>query len=267
MHPVPEGSGTRESHKLGDDVLMSGRLTTVSAAQEIISDVANKICSLKSCGHLDLWKSATNELPDCWMRVETRVCKLSDRPRWSSSTWPPRQVLNVPFSSFCFASLQESDGCSRVHVVFANLGKQWPRELTQTWRVSRHVQWIIEQLGENEARHNSVQARNHMELNHPARCHCQSSSAHRVSGWLSLGSAKVDMVGLFGTVGEAPRTIDTSLSSFPRQCRHAPSENCVCAAQLPSLCAETLLATFRINRLVTVSRNGLGLLSLSLKTS
>ena len=54
MHPVPEVSGAKGSHKLGDEVLTFGRLTTVSlAAQQVISNIADEVCSLKSCGHLD----------------------------------------------------------------------------------------------------------------------------------------------------------------------------------------------------------------------
>ena len=176
------------------------------------------------------------------MRVDTVVCEVSDSPWWTVSTWSPRQVLNVPFNSFSFASVPESDGCPRVHGVCANLGKQWPRELNpdvigefRDTSSGSSNSWVKTKRVTAMSKHMTT-----WSSITPAWFHCRSSPAHRVSGWLSLGSAKVDLEGLFGTLGEA------------RQCRHAPRENCVSgernvteAAQLPSMCGRDIARHFQ----------------------
>ena len=54
-HPVAKGSGITGPHKHGNDVLTFDWLTTeLLAAQKIVSDIANQMCSLKSCGQLNV---------------------------------------------------------------------------------------------------------------------------------------------------------------------------------------------------------------------
>ena len=54
MHPVPKMSRITELHEHEDNILTSGQLTIVLlAAQEIVSDIANQICSLNNGGQLD----------------------------------------------------------------------------------------------------------------------------------------------------------------------------------------------------------------------